>query len=65
MVATGVPKNQQSVLAIHVSEHVAPRRTQHFDLPTNPTPSASRSVLNLSHQKVSAFGEWDLRREKT
>ena len=64
VVATGV-RQEPTERASHsrVSEHVAPRRTQHFDLPTNLTPSASRGVTQPESPKASAFGEWDLRRE--
>lgn len=64
VVATGV-RQEPTERASHsrVSEHVAPRRTQHFDLPTKPTPSASRGVTQPESPKASAFGEWDLRRE--
>ena len=64
VVATGVRQEPtERASRSRVSEHVAPRHTQHFDLPTNPTPSASRGVTQPESPKASAFGEWDLRRE--
>ncbi|HFU3963439.1 TPA: cell division protein FtsZ [Streptococcus suis] len=64
VVATGVREEPtERASRSRVSEHVAPRRTQHFDLPTNPTASASRDVTQPESPKASAFGEWDLRRE--
>ncbi|HFU4090796.1 TPA: cell division protein FtsZ [Streptococcus suis] len=64
VVATGVREEPtERASRSRVSEHVAPRRTQHFDLSTNPTPSASRDVTQPESPKASAFGEWDLRRE--
>ena len=64
VVATGVRQEPtERASRSRVSEHVAPRRTQHFDLPTNLTPSASRGVTQPESPKASAFGEWDLRRE--
>ena len=64
VVATGVRQEPtERASRSRVSEHVAPRRTQYFDLPTNPTPSASRGMTQPESPKASAFGEWDLRRE--
>ncbi|NQN51159.1 cell division protein FtsZ [Streptococcus suis] len=64
VVATGVRQEKsERASRPRVTEHVAPRHSQRFDLPSSSAPSVSRGLLQPETPKGSAFGEWDLRRE--
>ncbi|MCQ8260177.1 cell division protein FtsZ [Streptococcus suis] len=62
VVATGVrqeglPKKEKR------TEVATPRPAQRFDQPTPQASIPTRAILQTETPKVSAFGEWDLRRE--
>lgn len=65
VVATGVRQEsaERASRPRTTGEHVSPRHTQRFDLPSTPAPTASRGLSQPETPKASAFGEWDLRRE--
>ncbi|HFI0076369.1 TPA: cell division protein FtsZ [Streptococcus suis] len=64
VVATGVRQEKsERASRPRVTEHVAPRHSQRFDLPSSSAPSVSRGLSQPETPKGSAFGEWDLRRE--
>ncbi|HFI0237886.1 TPA: cell division protein FtsZ [Streptococcus suis] len=64
VVATGVRQETADKPTRHRTETVAPRQAQRFDHPVAPATAPVRTtVSHVETPKVSAFGEWDLRRE--
>ncbi|HFI0619587.1 TPA: cell division protein FtsZ [Streptococcus suis] len=64
VVATGVREEKpERASRPRVTEHVAPRHSQRFDLPSSSAPVVNRGLSQPETPKGSAFGEWDLRRE--
>ncbi|HFH9839292.1 TPA: cell division protein FtsZ [Streptococcus suis] len=62
VVATGV-RQEGVVKKDRSAEAVTPRPAQRFDQPVPQASIPTRAILQTETPKVSAFGEWDLRRE--